>query len=173
MLVGAYWGQRKESKEVVAGRLANFLFALASVSEDLSIWYRKGANRGFSLRAPITHELRSLQDAIEVNRRDFDRQRIADLGFRFNAWNGSKGSLSATLGCWNQHVRNAVVLDLRNWETTDARCRTILTQMVHYFEPEHAVVASEAELIKAKAQNPWEVGELVYQQGTGIRERSI
>ena len=112
MFVGAYWSERKESKESSAHRVAAFLKAIADRGDELATWYLKGESRSAALRAPMEIEAESVARELHPNRRDADSQPIVDLGFCFSAWNGANASFSATIGSWNRHVRNAVVLDL-------------------------------------------------------------
>lgn len=170
MFVGGYWAQRKESRERVSARLTSFLGRLGEVADELSTWYPKDGGEASKVGVPIIITQSSIAVALELNRRDVGQQPIVDLGFRVNAWNGASASLSATLGCWNPSVRNAVVLDLRAWKLTDARCRTMLDIVVGEFDPDHAVVADDAHLAKPGIAHPWDAGQLVYYRGAGIAD---
>ncbi|WP_437293713.1 Imm52 family immunity protein [Sorangium sp. So ce426] len=169
MFVAAYWSQRKESKESASERMARFLGALSGLGEEFSTWFSKGRSRAAALQSPVAVDAASIARSLIPNRRDVDRQPIPDLGFRFAVWNGSRASLSATIGCWNQHVRNAVVLDVGS---DDARSedwyRTVLGEMIHAFDPDHAVVTSDSYLAKRGAGNPWEAGMFTYHRGGAI-----
>jgi hypothetical protein len=174
MFVGAYWSQRKESKESAAHRVAAFLKAIADCGDELMTWYSKGKSRSAALRTPIELEAESIASKLNPNRRDADRQPILDLGFRFSAWNGANASFSATIGSWNQHVRNAVVLDLgHDDQQTASFYRALIEEMVRAFEPDHAVVTSDDHIARAGGTMPWEAGVFTYTRGGTVQGHSM
>ena len=172
MYIGAYWSQRQESKESAAERVSAFLRALAGLGDDFTTWYSKGKSRAAALRSPIGLDAPSIARKLNSNRRDADRQPIPDLGFQFSAWNGAEASISATLG--NQHVRNAVVLDVEDaGGHAEHAYRAIMEQMVRVFDPDHAVVTSVECLERAGATMPWEVGLFTYARGGTVRQHVL
>jgi hypothetical protein len=74
MFIGAYWSQRRESKESAASRIADFLRGLAGCGDELASWYRKGKSRRAGLRSPMVLEAAPLADELKQNLGDFDRQ---------------------------------------------------------------------------------------------------
>lgn len=168
MIVGAYWSVRKESKESATARVIAFLTALSSHGEKLSIWYDKGWSRAEALRSRIPLDAPSIAQRLTARRRDIE------LGFSFYAWNGSNSNLSATIGCYNERVRNAVVLSVGDDDRlSDEQYRAILEEMVRVFDPDHAVVTSRAHLAKAEVRNPWDGGRFTYHRGGKIEEHAF
>ena len=172
MFVAAYWAQRKESKESASARVVACLGALSGQGEEFSTWYSKGKNQASAAKSPLALDPASVARCLSVNRGDQDHQPISDLGFRFAVWNGSKASFSATLGAWNPHVRNAVVFDVGNGDERHSPdwFRTVLNGIVRTFDPEHAVVTSDAYLAKRGALNPWDAGMFTYHRGGTVEE---
>lgn len=173
MFVGAYWSQRKESRESASARVATFLAALSNHGAEFSKWYGKGKSRDAALRSPLALDAASIARELRPNRRDTDRQPIPELGFGFAAWNGAKASFSAHVGIYSRHVRNAVVLSLGDGGSfSDESSRAVLEQMVRAFDPDHAVVTSNAHLAKAGVLNPWEAGKFTYHRGGDIEDHT-
>ncbi len=174
MFIGAYWSQRSEPQESAAGRLAVFLEALASFGDDFATWYGKGVSRSLALRTPMKLDAASLVGNLRANRRDGDRMPIPDLGYSFGAWNGGDVSLSATIGSWNEHVGNAVVLNL-GADTGIGRdsYQRVMEAAVRAFDPDHAVVTSHGLMSRAGATRPWEAGLFTYSRGGRIERHSF
>lgn len=169
MFVGAYWSNRKESKKSAAQRIVAFLAAAEACSDDLVAWYCKGQSPAEALRSPLLRESTSIARMLVQNRRDTDHETISDLGYRFVAWNGAEVSFSATIGCWNRNVRNAVVLNLGIAEHPDNVYQKLLEAMTRVFDPDHAVVTSNDHLRAAGATLPWEAGLLTYERGGAVQ----
>jgi hypothetical protein len=146
--VGAYWGQRKESRLACASRVSVFLQALAAQDAALSRWYKPLASRKERLRE-LPHDVDGLLSLLEVNRRDIGREVIVELGFYFFAWNGWKADMPASLsvGCGAFSPfgsNNAVVsFDPEASPTLDL-LQGILRAAVTAFDPEDGVVVSDA-----------------------------
>lgn len=173
MFIGAYWSQRKESKESAAQRMAAFLEALAGCGEDFACWYSKGRTRATALRSPIELDAASIAINLKSNRRDTDRQPIPDLGYSLGAWNGRNISLSATIGGWSQHVGNAVVLNLGDERRGEVSYRPIMEIIVRAFDPDHAVVTNHEYIGRAGATKPWEGGLFTYHRGGVIEQHTF
>ncbi len=166
MFVGGYWSQRKESNEVVSGRAAGFLAALALQGPEFSTWYSKGWSRKEALRSPLAVDAASISRALTVNRRETDRQPISELGFSLSIWNGSSASFSGTLGGWSQRVGNHVILTLGVQDRHGPDWyRTVLNELVRSFDPDHGVVRREASLTKRRTLHPWDEGMFTYHRG--------
>lgn len=174
MFIGAYWSQRRESKESAAERVEAFLEALAGCGGEFTSWYSKGKSRAAALRSPIGLDAASIASKLKPNRGDFDRQPIAELGYSLNAWNGANASFSATIGCWSEHVGNAVVLNLGAEEQlSEGTYRTIMEEMVRAFDPDHAVVTSHEYMARAGATMPWEAGLFTYTRGGTVQQHGL
>ena len=104
MFLGAYWPERKESREQVAQRLERFLSSIAANSGHLSEWFMKGRSSR-AARTPLKLEAASLGAMLKVNRRDVGGDVIPELGFSLGVWNGASASLDATLGISSPHVK--------------------------------------------------------------------
>lgn len=88
MSVLSCWGDRPESIEDCAARLAHLLDQLGRVSEDYTTWWTTAWRRSQVRRlAPDTDELADLLRA-GVNRTDFGGREIPELGVRASVWNG-------------------------------------------------------------------------------------
>lgn len=174
MFVAAYWSQRQESKEAAAARIADFLSALSGQGGGFSTWFTKGKSRAAALRSPLSLDAASIAGRLSSNRQDADHQPIPDLGFRFAVWNGASASFSATIGSWNQHVRNTVVLDLGDDDQySEGWYRAVLEEMIRIFDPDHGVVTSDAHLVKRGALHPWEAGVFTYRRGGIVEAHSF
>lgn len=166
MFIGAYWSQRRESKESAAERIAAFLEALAGRGDAFASWYSKGRSRAAALKSPICRDAASIARKLKSNLRDFGRQPIPELGYSLNAWNGANASFSATIGGWSKFVGNSVVLSLSAEERLSAKtCRTIMEDAVRVFDPDDAVVNSDKRIAKAGVSHPWEGGMFTYHRG--------
>lgn len=174
MFIGAYWSERRESKESAAERIAAFLEALASCGDAFATWYSKGASRASALRSPMGLDATSLVSSLKPNRRDADRQPIPDLGYSLGAWNGGDVSFSATIGSWSEHVGNAVVLNLgAEKEIGQDLYQRIMEAVVRAFDPDHAVVTSHEHISRVGATRPWEAGLFTYHRGGRIERHTF
>lgn len=171
MFVGAYWSERKESKEAAAERIAVFLQTIEQQSEIFANWFDKAKSRSKAKRSPLDLETASIALKLNENRRDQNQQPIPDLGFRFTAWNGKNVSFSVTMGAYNPHVNNSVVLDLHSTKELPAGSyQKLLESMVRVFDPEFAVVTSDEHLAQTGASRPWEAGWFTYTRGDEVRQ---
>lgn len=156
LYVGAYWGQRKESADECAERLASCMRRLAETDEALSAWYRKSRSKQDARQQPIEPGNReSIVDLLQAgtNKRDTDRSIIEDLGFGVGLWNGLDGdqsaSMSVTCGLYarNLHLRNSVALDFpkhsRKLASKD-HALAALAAVIESWEPEWAGVISKS-----------------------------
>jgi hypothetical protein len=173
VIIGAYWSQRKETKEAVAARLAAFMKVICKRSEVFATWFGKAGTRTAALRLPLDLNNEAIEVNLSINRRDADRKPIQELGFSFSAWNGKETSFSATLGAYSQYAGNAVVLRVGEEDRLNLEFyRVILEDMIHFFDPEYAAVATDECLARVGAKKPWEVGLITYKRGEGIIERT-
>lgn len=171
MFIGAYWGPRRESRERVAQRLAEFLQSLPSASGSLSTWYVKGQSRA-SASTSIVATPEKIALRLKTNRREDNDEIISELGFSFGAWNGGDASLQATIGAFTSHIGNSVVLsyDESALDLSRSECRGVLESAVRAFDPDKAVVTSTEYLTKMGSAQPWEAGVLTYTRGGKVEE---
>jgi hypothetical protein len=171
--VGAYWGQREESRQACADRMSVFLHALAKQDAALSNWFKKTASRKAPLVA-LPHDTDGLGTHLRTNQRDIGGEAIAELGFNFSAWTGREvampPSLAATCGAYSPVVRNSVVVSFDPAaQPTPDLLQGILRAAVTAFDPEDAVVSS-TERLSAHASLPaWKAPAVVrFKLGSGF-----
>ena len=146
--VGAYWEERKESRQACASRISIFLQALAAQDTALSRWYKPLGSRKESLRE-LPRDVDGLLPLLGVNRRDFGGEVIVELGYDFSAWNGWKADVPASLsigcGAFSPGISNRAVVsfDPEASPTLDL-LQGILRAAVTAFDPEEGVVVSDA-----------------------------
>lgn len=172
-LVGAYWGQRRESRQACAERMSAFLHGLARQDAALSTWFKKATSR----KAPLVvmpSDPDKLGLLLKTNRRDISGDTIADLGFNFAAWTGRQvsmtASLAATCGAFSPVVRNSVVVSFDPAASPPLDLlEGVLKEAVDAFDPEDAVVTS-TECLSAHATIPaWEVPAMLrYKPSSGF-----
>ena len=174
MFMGAYWSERKESREQAAERLARFLEAVSREDPAMTTWYKKARSKA-AANTPVGTDPASIASNFRVNRRDVDNEVIPDLGFSFSAWNGESIGLSAAIGAFSPYVLNSVVLSCAPGSATKSpsQWRRILEAAVAAFQPEHAVVTSHELLTRVGADHPWEAGWLTYQPNRGVQEHDV
>lgn len=174
IFVGAYWSERMEPRETAGNRIASFLETMSALSEDLAQWFPKGKSRAAALRVPLDLGATAIAGSLSPNRLDSDRHPIPDLGFRFGAWNGTNVSLSVTIGAANRFVRNAVVLELdKDARRNESVYRSLIEGIIRAFDPEYAVVTSDAYIANAGAEMPWEAGLFTYERGAGLKQHRL
>ncbi|MEU0094884.1 Imm52 family immunity protein [Kribbella sp. NPDC006257] len=89
--ISAHTGERRESVEVCAVRLARCLAGLADVHPLLSVWYRTAPRRS-AANVKIDTEVAALAEILLTNRSSSagDRGSAVDkLGFSIALWNGA------------------------------------------------------------------------------------
>ena len=175
MIVGAYWSQRKESRDQAATRIATFLVNVASRHQTLSTWFFKGKTKAAARSRELDLSVASVARALTVNRRDVDRQSMPEVGFRLGIWNGDEVSFSVTIGSYSPYVGNHVVLtfaDEHDWLDEPDR-RDLLNAEISAFDPDHAVVTNRQILAKAGATDPWDAGWLTYARCSGVQEHTV
>jgi hypothetical protein len=102
LLIGAYWGDRRETAESCAGRLKRSLGVLGAADVRFENWYRKTGSRPDHPGRPIETSDEALRDLLLAgrNRRDFDGEVIEQLGFSVSVWNGDlERSASVSVFC--------------------------------------------------------------------------
>ena len=154
-LLGLYWGPRRESVEECAER---WLRALRTLSEHgFSTYYQKGQSRKDALRRPIDLTPQSIHALLAkgVNRRDDNRQPIAQLGFSFAAWSGHADGeayeVSGTCGCWSDVVSNRFLLNLpangrHSVASALPQLRQAFAELIQIWQPDKAILCDSGEL---------------------------
>ncbi|MEA1649362.1 Imm52 family immunity protein [Nitrospirillum sp. BR 11164] len=120
LVIGAYWGPRRETAEDCASRAAIFFDDLVQTAPLLARWYERGRSRKDALALAVDVSNRDALRKLLLkgqNRKDANQEVIADLGFRIGLWNGAateegEAGLSILCGGYHERVRNNVVLDL-------------------------------------------------------------
>jgi immunity protein 52 of polymorphic toxin system len=172
-IVGAYWGQRKESRQACASRISAFLQALAAQDAALSRWYRQLASRKEPLRE-LPHDVDGLLPRLGVNRADIGGEVMVELGFDFSAWNGWKADMQASLsvycGAFSPFVGNSAVVSFDpEASPTPDLLQGILRAAVTAFDPDDGVVVSHATLSAQASPSILERPALFrYKRGAGF-----
>lgn len=171
--VGAYWGQREESRQACARRLSAFLRALAEQDSALSHWFKKAASRKAPLVA-LPNDPDGIERLLRVNHADIGGEVFADLGFKFSAWTGQEknmaASLAMTCGAYSPVVRNSVVVSFDPAVSPRLDLlQGILKAAVTAFDPEDAVVSTTERLAAHASLPAWKAPAVFrYRQGSGF-----
>lgn len=169
VVVGAYWKQRKESREEAAARIALFLSTIATKHEVLGTWFLKGQTKARALQTKLPLDPDSIANVLRVNRKDTaGREVMTSLGFSLGIWNGGKVSFSAMVGAYSSNVRNTAVLSFGNEGNQFVKqdWRDLLSAMISAFESDDAVV--KARNTGAIEGQDW----ITYVRGVGLREQA-
>lgn len=171
--VGAYWGVRKETSEACAERLKSFLNALSEESKELSTWYYLRNSRVGQPRL-WPRDAEAIAKSFRRNKTDFGRDVIPELGYSFSIRNRQRGEfdsmLSGSIGMYSAAVTNVVLLDFHEMSQADIKLLSrLLTAIVESFQPDHAIVRSQAiQLGGPESQPIWEQPSLIkYVRGSG------
>lgn len=170
--IGAYWGERKETRLNCATRISTFLQMIANQDVLLSKWFKKGASKKISTVA-LPHNAEDLQDYLRSNQKDVGFDEIPELGFNFSAWTGKDtsmmASISSTCGASSHNVRNHIVVSFSNQREPELEfLKSILRKAVEVFEPEDAVVSTAEILVANPSMTAWEAPAIFrYKCGTG------
>lgn len=177
--LGAYWGDRRESVEVCAERLARCLDGLAHVNPLLSVWYRTGRRRN-AANVKIDTTVSVLVEMLLADRSADAAGRgsaIAEMGFAMSLWNGAEAQVGMSVLCGaypgTSGVLNCFSLDLPPLdEIPEFRdtsiARQILKVIIDAWEPEWATWTSyEWHHLQEPAARQPVVGVLTYLTGVG------
>jgi hypothetical protein len=95
-LVGVYWPSRGDDLQLCADNAAAHFRLLRELGPGLDQWFHKSKSwPSTPSEADIgTAEVRELLRR-GVNKRDYDKTVIAELGWSLSLWNGESGGLSA------------------------------------------------------------------------------
>jgi hypothetical protein len=172
ILAAGYWSQRPESREQAAQRLSAFLTRLSELSLEFGGWYLTGRTRSAALKHELRSDPGSIVEKLRVNRRDVGGEPIRELGFSLDAWNGKRGSVSATIGGYSPHVPNSIVLSVETPPGTisDDTWRAVLEAVVEVFEPDDAVVVNTTRSDEAGVLDPLEYAWLHHRRSLGLTE---
>lgn len=117
MIIGGYWGPRKESKVVCAGRISRHLFTLGLRDHRLKTWFPKGYSATVS-GPPVLLDAITIESQLEPNKKSTGEE-IPELGFRVALWNGDQEfgvSYTCTCGGDTDIGPNSVVVRLPKFE---------------------------------------------------------
>ena len=166
-LAAAYWGPRMESAVECARRASAFVEDLSNLSEFFRGWRLPARSRAEATRnQPFSSDVSSLEALFlkGTNRRDIDGELIEELGFRISAWNGMGGeetsSLAMKCGMYSNvpGVSNAIVLKIpaKFDVDSDGTAELVVDLLVRAWNPDWAVVASQASMIeRADKEGPF------------------
>jgi len=105
-VVGAYWGDRRESAAECGRRLAECVDSLRKAHPVLASWFRLGASKA-AAKTPVAVDASSLAGLFEKgrSRRDDNGEAIEELGFSVGMWNRARPAvnLSAFGGSYAGH----------------------------------------------------------------------
>jgi hypothetical protein len=171
---GAYWAERKETRQEIAGRISTFLSRVGSTDATFERWFRK-SHAGPTATMQIRNDPLEIERILKPNRRDADKSAVSELGVAFTAWNGRGVSLSATIGAFSPFVRNSVVVSFDEVpnEWSSSTWRGVVHALIGSFDPDRVVVTNSEILARAKASFPWEAGWLQYERGSDVREYDV
>ena len=166
MFVGAYWSQRRESRENAANRISRFLQRVSCSEPEMARWFLKGRTRAAAV-VPLGLSPAEIAPKLRVNRRDVGGSVINELGFGCRIWNGIDTSFAATIGAFSAAVSNSAVLSLSKPLQARKReyWRDLLDAFIEEFDPDHAVVTDFDVLRSANAQEPWQAGLFTFERG--------
>jgi hypothetical protein len=170
MFVGAYWSRRAETRRQAARRIAAFLENIRGLHDELASWFLQ-VETDEEARDKLGTTAGDISRRLRVNRTDFGKRPIKDLGFSLGAWNGRNASVSFHVGSYATSVGNSAVLDVDMTDsnmTAEGLWRTLLEGAVRAFEPAYAVVVSEQALRRSETAQLIEIGWLTYRPSTGI-----
>jgi Immunity protein 52 len=150
---GIYWGARRESSQVCAERICNFVRNVGEVHALSSRWFTTGRSREEALSEDVCADISVVQEILERGRNlDLPRSLQESLGFTLSLWNGASAddlAVSALFRCgaFANNVGNSVVLslpsdcpELLSFESV----RTLITILVRNFSPDWGVVSSQS-----------------------------
>lgn len=111
--VGAYWGQREESRQACAVRISAFLCELTQLDVALSLWFKMLNSRKEPLVA-LPNDPDGLEPLLRVNKTDIGDKIFTELGFSFSAWTGREADMGASLsvkcgGYWTPPHRAVLI----------------------------------------------------------------
>ena len=185
--IRAYWGSRKEGMDVCADRLLDFFLKMESQVGIGCSWYQKGKSFRQALKLGVNVlERETLMKLLNsgVNRKDFSKEVIVDLGFHVALWNGKKekevASLSINCGSYCQTPGiggNRVLFDLPEDLGSLSKSEQMLklfTLILDVWEPERACVCSDdaAEDRNFNAKRPF-VDWIVFVPGAFLEAKNF
>lgn len=156
LIVGAYWGPRRETIAQCAQRLGGFLETLSKHDKLLSRWYRLISRKDEEKKE---WDFRRQDVRIKILGDFCSKDRGRDLGFQVGLWNGQEDTrkesraagLSITCGLYTSHpgLSNVCLLDLPEalpGLTNPDKMVQILSTVVKHWEPDWGGVTSSASL---------------------------
>ena len=150
---GVYWGGRRESSQVCAERICNFLRNLGEIDALSSRWFITGSSREEALSEDVSANILMVQEILERGRNlDLPRPLQESLGFTLSLWNGAQSedralSILFRCGAFANNVGHSVVLSLPMGCQVTLRfelARILITILVRSFSPDWGVVSSHS-----------------------------
>jgi len=172
IIIGVYWGPRRESISECASRLGQHFEALKVSSDGLSQWYRQGRRKPEATNPFDVSSSEVLAQLLErgVNRRDDNRQGIPELGFRVSLWNGDRSGCSAStqVGCGMcspvKGLSNVALLDVSLSPGAALKPKEmvmLLKRMIEIWDPDTGKVFRNVD-VPGKGDNGPDWEEVVY-----------
>jgi hypothetical protein len=162
-LVGAYWGDRSETRTACAERLMRFFAALREHDPALGRWFRR-MNKKTDPVMPLPESAAGLSDLLTVVLDDSTpRQVMEECGFSLGTWRGfdavAPASFSFSCGAFGPHAHNALILTCDDLTTSHDLLRVYLEATAEAFEPDDAIAhdsitlpAAHEAIKKARAE---------------------
>jgi hypothetical protein len=152
MTLSAFWGDHEIARTDAAAFISRVFEHLAHVDPLLASWRKRGRSHRKALaNAPIDLTADGLAPLLQVNRTDFGRKPIPELGYRFGAWNGASAygdeagvSVSIGIHAANPRLVNSFVLSLpKCWTADDERIDRLVEILARELNPDRIVCFSE------------------------------
>jgi len=174
--IGAYWGERAESRSQCAERYAKLLELLQN-DPHLSRWFFLGGSARKPPK-PVPTDSRQLEAHLETHNRDTDKTPIVELGFSLTIWNGKEDETCARLavscGGFGYPTRNTAILDMPECKYPPSAhledYRTVLQSIIDCYDPDKAVVSSLPRMKKYTPETWSYNGYLNYKKGGKVTE---
>jgi len=181
-VVGAYWGDRRESATECGRRLAECVECLGRAHPVLASWFRLGTSKA-AAKTPVAVNASSLAGLFEKgrSRRDDNGEVIEELGFSVGMWNRARPAvkLSAFGGSYVGHpgIVNSFLLNVSApddgaeslYEPDTAKA--VFEAAVSAWEPEQATWTTYAwHTAQSPAPREPVVGWLTYLGGARLDE---
>jgi hypothetical protein len=144
IIIGAYWGPRKESREDSGIRLSHFFNEQSMIDPALAIWELLGPNDAI-LGTTQTDATRALPDlhSIENENPPIDPR----LGRRFRGWKPRGSSFATLTGRLGSTMENNVLIGTREGEFTDEQLKHLFQVTVQVFDPDAAMITGGEMLV--------------------------
>jgi len=170
ILLGAYWGPRRETLNKCGTRVERWLAATYTAAAETLNWC-EAINGGRRKAYAVIENQVQIRELLFRSRHfaDFSGRLMADLGFSPSLLLRDHGKVVATCnihcGCWSKWVKNVVVIDglEKVIPTIDLSShRQLVTSTAEIWQPEWAGVFSRAAIARRTDPNLPFVDWMVY-----------